>query len=243
MYKLINRWKNLHQPNVKILKCNICDHTNDISSYKKYICNDMFYAGQLVRYQCPNCDVIFGDLRFLNLDLSIIAEDYTDLYSFYNEGDTSKYILHIFNLLNYKNDRSYLDYACGKWNNTINILEKLNYTIHGYDKYVHSGQQNILNDISGKKFDVIYSSNYIEHVIDPINDLAILVDHLNDNGQLLFITGCFEYRHESSHYHTYFFLGRSINILCQKLGIKLILSEKIKFDDGDETIIKIFTKI
>ena len=44
-----------------------CDYCDNIKKYKNLIAKDNFGAGLLIRYKCPNCEVIFGDLRFLNL--------------------------------------------------------------------------------------------------------------------------------------------------------------------------------
>jgi len=38
-------------------------------------------------------------------------------------------------------------------------------------------------------------------------------------------------------------LGKSIQYLCEKLKIREVFSEKIFFEDGDSTIIKVFEKI
>ena len=88
----IIRWKNLQQPNINVLQCYICKYENTINNYSKFEANDIFNAGRLIRYKCPNCDVIFGDLRFLNLPIDEINNDYEDLYSYYKEGDTTQYI-------------------------------------------------------------------------------------------------------------------------------------------------------
>ena len=98
--KMINRWKQLKQPEIVDLQCYICDYKSSISDYKQYTSHDIFNAGDIIRYQCPNCDVIFGDLRFLKLSKEEINDDYTDLYSYYKESDTTKYILEVFDKLN-----------------------------------------------------------------------------------------------------------------------------------------------
>jgi 2-polyprenyl-3-methyl-5-hydroxy-6-metoxy-1,4-benzoquinol methylase len=38
-----------------------------------------------------------------------------------------------------------------------------------------------------QKFDIIYSNNFIEHIIDPLNDIKYLLDLLEKNGILIFI--------------------------------------------------------
>lgn len=241
---LINRWKNLKQPVLENLMCKICNYENTLEQYKIYKTNDIFNAGELIRYQCPNCDVIFGDLRFLNMDKEEISKDYIDLYSYYNEADTSKYILKCLNKINFGKDKVYLDYACGKKMETLNLLNDHNYNVYGYDAYVDNSHNKFIKNINDiKNIDIIYSNNYIEHVIEPFEDLQILIDLLNNNGKLVLISPCWEYCIEFTHYHTFFFLGKSIQYLCEKLKIREVFSEKIFFEDGDSTIIKVFEKI
>ena len=67
---LINRWSKLSQIHPRFLKCPICDYHENIQTFKIYKSNDIFYGGELIRYECPNCNLIFGDLRFLNLSYS-----------------------------------------------------------------------------------------------------------------------------------------------------------------------------
>jgi hypothetical protein len=197
--RLINRWKNIKQLKIDNLQCYICDYYGDISNYKILKTNDIFHAGELIRYQCPVCDVIFGDLRFLTLPLYEINNDYSDLYSYYKEGDTTKYVLQCIDKIDIFKDKSkkYLDYACGDWNKVVETLSKQGYDIKGYDKYVNNN--NILNNIDNLMFDVIYTNNYFEHIIHPIQDLNKIIEHININGYLILITPCCEYVYEYTH--------------------------------------------
>jgi SAM-dependent methyltransferase len=247
--RMINRWKLLDQPKIDDLQCYICDYKSYISNFKIFKSQDIFNAGEIIRYQCPNCDVIFGDLRFLKLSKEQINDDYTDLYSYYKEADTTKYILEVFDRLNLfipdNKNKKILDFACGNWNSIIPIIKSKGFNyVYGYDKYVNSDlsymidEKQLLND----KFDIIYSNNFIEHLIDPINDIKYLLNCLQKNGCLIFITSCFEYCYEFTHFHTFFFIGRSIDKLCKKLNIKMVYSTKIIFKDGVFTTVKIFKK-
>jgi hypothetical protein len=239
----IARWKNLKQPNIEILKCYICDYNNNIDTYKIFKANDIFNAGELIRYKCPECDTIFGDLRFLNFSNKDIKDDYEDVYSYYKEGDTTKYILEIVRKTPFFKDKTlqYLDYACGKWNKLVPQLKNEGYNILGYDKYV-SDNEYILNNIQGKQFDIILNCNFIEHLINPLSDLNEIIGHLNDNGTIIFITQCFEYTIEFTHYHTFFFSDKALNIISKKLNLSFIYSNKFHFNDGQWTIVKAFKK-
>lgn len=209
------------------LTCAICEHTDLNDHFKKLQSNDIFNAGTLIRHQCPNCGLIFGDLRFLSLSEKEIQDDHADLYSYYQEGYTVPFIMNNLNSLNLFENKSlsYLDYACGI-GHMIPILKRLGYDIHGYDKYVTN--DNVLNNIDHMKFDVIYINNFIEHVIHPIDDLKKILVHLNDNGYFIIMSDCLdEYKIEYTHYHVYFYTGNSFNVLCNKLHLDIIESKTI----------------
>ena len=223
----IKRWNNLQQPRPISLNCIICEYTDLNKNFLKLYAKDIFCAGKLIRHKCPNCGLIFGDLRFLNLSEKEINDDHEDVYSYYSEGNTVPYILDNLNSLDiFKNQNlSYLDYACGI-GKMIPILKDKGYNIYGYDKYVKNN--NVLNNIDNKKFDVIYTNNFIEHVINPIEDIKKILLHLNDNGYLIIMSDCFdEYKIEYTHYHLYFYTGNSFNILCDKLNLDIIDSKTV----------------
>jgi len=226
------------------ISCYVCDFNINLPSCKIYKDNDIFEAGELIRYQCPNCDVIFGDLRFLNMPIDEISKDYEDVYSYYEEDDTSKYILEVLNAINLGKQKTYLDYACGKTCKTLNLLNSNGYNVHGFDRYVKMDHPKILSAINDNtKYDVVYSNNFIEHVINPVDDLNKLINLLDTDGKLVMISPCWEYCYSCTHYHTFFFIGKSVKYLCDKLKIKEIYSKKFYFDDNEFTIVKIFEKI
>ena len=243
--RLKQRWIGRVQPNIRQLTCRVCDYNDDIREYGKLIAMDNFGAGQLIRYKCPKCDVIFGDLRFLDLSKEEIGKDYEDHYSSHNEGDTSITIIRMFEILKLQRDATYLDYACGESKKSLEFLNRSGYNVYGYDKYVRSNYDKFLQSLDNKKFDVIYSNNFIEHVIDPIESFEHILRHLDDNGRLILLSPCwsFAYCYEWTHYHTFFFSEKSLGILCKKLNIKQITSYKVKKMIGNATIyIKIFVK-
>lgn len=233
--QLIKRWSVLKQPVLTALECPLCHQNHALNEYNILKANDLFHAGELVRYQCPSCDVIFGDLRFLNLSQGEIDQDYKDLYSYYKEGDTSQYILSTVAALKLKPGKSYLDYACGKWNSHIPQLQAQGFNIRGYDRYVLDYPLE-----PDEKFDVVICNNYIEHVINPIEDVKLMVDRVAPGGVLILVSPCFDYVIDFTHYHTFFFVGRAIQQLEKQLGIKLVKTQHIKFEK-DSTIAKVFT--
>lgn len=240
----IYRWNNITKQDIDNIKCFVCDYFGSTNKYRILKAYDMFNAGEIIRYECPVCETIFGDLRFLNLSRDEIQKDYEDVYSYFNEGDTTNDILYILNNIEFCKDKTkkYLDFACGKWNNVIGNMRNSGYDIIGYDKYVTNGDQYIFNSIDGMKFDIIYNSNYIEHLINPISDISEILSYLNKDGYLIFITQCFEYCIENTHYHTFFFNDKSLKIISDKLNITPVYSNKFIYPNGGFNIVKVFKK-
>lgn len=218
----ILRWSTLTQPILSTLLCPLCKVTNSIKDFKTLEANDMFNAGVIKRYQCPNCDLIFGDLRFLSLTEEEVKADYEDTYSYFAEGNTVPYIsaaLASSEICRNK-DLTYLDWACGI-GSMIPVLTSQGYNITGYDKYVKA--PNVLNELDDLTFDVIYANNFIEHVLDPIKDIKLMLNHLKKGGYLIFISDCMdEYKVEITHFHSYYYVGRSLNLLINELGLKFV---------------------
>jgi len=94
------RWSKLKQPDLINLSCPLCEYDGPIYNYKKYKANDIFGAGIIIRHQCPCCDLLFGDLRFLYLSEEEIQNDYDDTYSYFSEGDGTTSKLDCLNSIN-----------------------------------------------------------------------------------------------------------------------------------------------
>ena len=131
----IQRWKRIEYPSPINLNCIICEYNDLNDNFEKLYSDDIFYAGKLIRHKCPNCGLIFGDLRVLNLSEKEINDDYEDVYSYFTEGNTYQYVLNSLNSINiFKNKNLlYLDYACGT-GSILPILKNEGYNIYGYDK-------------------------------------------------------------------------------------------------------------
>jgi hypothetical protein len=71
----IQRWKNLYYPCPDNLTCVICEYKDLNNNFQKLYSDDLFCAGKLIRHKCPNCGLIFGDLRFLSLSEEEIQKD------------------------------------------------------------------------------------------------------------------------------------------------------------------------
>ena len=235
---LIKRWKNLKQPVLPSLVCPVCGNCANFDSYIIHKATDMFHAGELIRYECLQCDAIFGDMRMLGLSRKEVAADYGDLYSYYKEGDSTKYMLQIFSFFVFPKSKTYLDWACGNSNSHIAKLRTAGYDIDGYDPFVGE-----FKTPPSREYDVVVSNNFIEHVIEPYRDLLQVLRWVKPEGLVLFTSQCWKFEITHTHYHTFYFLGRSIHLLEQRLGMVLLRRELIKFSDGTWTIGMLFQKM
>lgn len=230
----IERWSKLKQPELTELTCIICNNNDLYENFNKIYANDIFCAGTIIRHQCPKCSLIFGDLRFLNLSDEEILKDYEDTYSYFTECDNIDIQFNCINSVNFFSNKNlkYLDYACGT-GKFASFLKNEGYNIIGYDKYVKT--DNVLNDIDNLKFDIIFSNNFIEHLTNPIEQVKTILNHLNYNGYLVFMSDCIDnYGVEFTHFHTYYYLGKSLEILFNTLNLTIIERKTV---DGNKIIV------
>jgi hypothetical protein len=235
----IERWNKLcEQPNIKYITCYVCKYTAEPRGFRRFDAEDMFHAGNLVRYGCPKCQLIFGDLRFLTLSREEISRDYEDVYSYTGEGDTTNIVFEMLKTCNlYDPSLTYLDFACGNWNKVIPIMQQEGFKIKGYDKYVGKYKEK-----PTELFDIVYSCNYIEHVISPFEDIAEMLQFVKPGGKLVLMSSDFEYCIPQTHYHTFFFSDKSLKIICEQLHMKMEHSERFMFPWEGINILKVFRK-
>ena len=239
----IIRWKSINSmyKNPEYLKCFVCFYENSINKFSFLLANDIFNFGTIKRYICPNCDVIFGDLKFILLPRDKIMQDYLDTYSYYKEGTNNLFFIELFKNIEYikKNDKI-IDYGCGNVLTYHKILNEQGYNIDRYDKFVKD--PDMLQTIIPETYDILFNHNVIEHVLDPIADINDMKNCIKKNGYLVISSACWDYCYEYTHFHTFFFLGKSVNYLCEKLNIELMKTIKIS-ELNDNVIIKIFKKL
>lgn len=230
------RWQNIPDPLVTELKCPVCDYFDSIDSFKLLTCMDMFNFGMIKRYQCPQCDLIFGDLKFLALPQTEIQKDYMDTYSYYKEETTNEYFIDLFKGNPYivKNQKI-LDYGCGFTLKYHDILNKQGYDIEKFDKYIKD--KDMIEPFE-EYYDILFSHNLIEHVIHPIDDVKEMIKYVKPGGLLIISSPCWDYCCEHTHFHTFFFIGKSFSIVSAKVKIQEI--DELR---NNETIIKVFKKL
>lgn len=223
---LIERWTYINAKEDSILKnyspqCRICGYSGKSSDFKVMVAQDAFHAGQLIRYTCPRCGVIFGPRKMLELDEEEFAHDYIDLYSYYKEGNTAPIEIGLITGLNPNKKDKYLLYGCRN-DDVIKHFRDQGYNVYGFDPY---GDESPLiirtyEELYQHKFAGIASNDLLEHLKDPVKEIKIMSSILHDGGTMMHATACYRYAIEFTHYHLYFFVGKSIDYICHLTGLQ-----------------------
>jgi len=231
----IERWKLKPFSSLNIpsnLTCPLCQKTNNIETFKRFESYDLFQMDKIVRFQCAECDLIFGDLRVLSLSQDELIQDYKDTYSYFNEGTTDIWFINLFtDILKFPKNKKILDYGSGSTLKYHNVLNNQGFNIDVYDKFLFS------YNLEKNYYDIVFSHNVIEHLINPVDDVNEMLNYLKHDGILVISSPCWNYCYEFTHFHTFFFVNRSVEILISKLN--LLLLDNIETND---TIIKIFKR-
>lgn len=216
-------WRQSRKESAGIVECPICHNRKATELFKKLVSRCIFGGGALQRYECPNCGVIFGPQKMLSLSPQELDRDYRAHYSCYSEGDTNEAVLDTFRHLNPSLGCRYLNYGCGQWSKPLRQIRSQGYDIVGFDPYVADpddpSQITDVRELAGMRFDGIMSHNLLEHLVDPRSSLAFMSSLLAENGVMAHSTECFEYRHEYSRFHLFFFTGRSLDVLSKNSGL------------------------
>jgi|GEM_PF-288476 hypothetical protein len=218
------------------LCCEFCGHTSERADFQVYKTLCVFGGGRLIRYQCPECDIIFGDEKILKLTAEELAEEYKHHYRVYSEGDSSVHEKRAFFALKPKKTGVYLNFGAGDWNTSTADLRAEGWNVYSYEP--HSSDKTESNSeyliqteeqLATMRFDGIFSNNVLEHFRHPDDVLRSMSKFLCDDGRMSHSTPCFEYLYEYTKFHLFFFLGRSKQLLADKA--QLLVEEYIK--DGE----------
>jgi 2-polyprenyl-3-methyl-5-hydroxy-6-metoxy-1,4-benzoquinol methylase len=218
-----------------LLCCSICDYESESSNFKIIDAMDRLIGGKIRRYQCPKCGVIFGPLDFMAMTAEELSAEYSQLYEVYAEGDSTDKEIETFMSLNPKKEKRYLNFGCGVWSKSIEILRSQGWDVWGFDANIIKNADHLVSDISrlkSMKFDGIFTNNLIEHLQDPVNDFLMHKSLISTKDALIaHSTPCYEYSYEYTRFHLHFFTGNSIAVICHKTGLKVqSIKEKPEID-------------
>jgi SAM-dependent methyltransferase len=232
-FQIEDKWKSIDLLEQKLgfaplISCPLCGNRGLSNDYILHTSNCIFLGGVLHRHQCPNCDVIFGPGKMLNLDVERLSGEYISHYQIFSEGDSTESELKAFHLLSPKREGIYLNYGAGSWSQSVQILNDQGWNVHGYDPHV--GDLSMSADIPFRyKYDGVFTNNVIEHFRDPIRELVGIRSLLKPGGLMSHCSPCFEYCYEFTRFHLFFFPGRSRQVLLDLSGF----IEEMYIEDGD----------
>ncbi len=224
---------------MQTINCILCE-----SNAGYPIISEDLYIGR----KCTICDLIFVSPRpTLEAIISIYKNDKSAIYSNPYSSNTFYKLLHskhtIQLLSNYSPTGSILDIGAGGGNFLKQAVSS------GYDPFAIelnknnadyiSKQLNIpceqrpfdLNSFQNISFDIVYHCNLLSHLYDPVKTFLSINSKLNDTGLLFFETGNLgglpdnllnKFDKFDLPDHLFFFGNKSIELLLNKTGFKLI---------------------
>ena len=208
----------------RLRRCPLCDHEDFEDSFPIYRTQCHFGGGELVRFQCPSCDLIFGADKIFQLTDAELTQEYEWHYRVYSEDDSTAQEIRSFHSLNPSKSGIYLNYGAGAWSNTMPLLKAEGWNVYAYEPHAsaHSGNAHIIKDkavLSTMRFDGLFSNNLLEHLRQPVEELVFMQSLLKPNASMSHATPCFAYLYDYTRFHLYFYLGRSREVLARKAGL------------------------
>jgi hypothetical protein len=213
------------------VECPICGRSAARGTFETKTAECMFGGGRLERYLCSGCGCVFGPLKFLCLPAELVDLDYRLLYAGYSEADSTDTEIRAFRSLDPQPGRSYLNWGCGQWSRSIEVLRSEGYDVWGYEPNVPTEQPFVVssrNEIS-PVFDGIYSNNVIEHMFAPLADFGFFRSILKPGAKMAHATPCYRYAYEYTRFHVIFLTGESPDVLARRTGFRLAGRE----EDGE----------
>lgn len=208
------------------LSCPLCGYRSEADKFGKLVASCIFGGGELTRYQCPECDLIFGPEKMLRLSGAELSRDYEWHYQVFTEGDSTIQEVRAFHALMPERDGVYLNWGAGAWSKSVDVLRQDGWNVYGYEPHGSASASGpyLISDkaqLSAMRFDGIFSNNVLEHLRHPVRELTIMRDLLKNGGSMSHATPCFEYLYEFTRFHLFFYLGRSRSILADKAGLRI----------------------
>ena len=225
-WELMHRIERLREP-AQALTCALCGHTAPAEAFTVFESTCIFEGGEILRHQCPQCDVIFGSSLMLSLSAEALTREYEWHYRVFSEGDSTEQELRAFHALKPERDKKYVNWGSGAWSRSIEVLRADGWQVFGFEPHgsaTGEGEAILrsVDDLIALKPDGIYSNNVLEHLRDPVDELKTMSSLLPPGGMMSHATPCFEYRFEFTRFHLFFFLGRSRAFLADRAGLKTV---------------------
>lgn len=206
-------------------KCILCGSETSLISHKKF--------GDF--HKCNNCELISKDEKDY-----ISKENEFKIYNSHNNSlENTKYVEYLCRFLDYavinftNGGKSGLDFGSGPSPVLANILkEKYEYDMDIYDLFYAPEKIFI-----GKKYDLVTSTEVIEHLKNPLEYFNLFANILKPNGILAVMTQFHKNDDKSFldwHYirdrsHISFYTKKTMEYICTKVGLKIIYTDEERY--------------
>ncbi len=204
-------------------RCVVCGYTDASAGYRKHVSECQFGGGRLERYACPKCDTVFGPLKMLDLTPAQLEVEYRALYARYDEANSTEAEIRAFRACGPRPGGAYLNWGCGAWAETIDVLRGEGHDVWGYEPVAKTENPHVVASVDeiSAKFDGIFSNNVIEHFGDPVGEFRRLRGFLKPGAVMVHASPCYELLYENTRFHLAFFLGRSADALAARSGFEV----------------------
>jgi hypothetical protein len=223
-WELFDYLERLMSTNENTETCPLCCHEGSRGTFPVFESQCIFGGGRLTRFQCPECDVIFGAKKMFAMNTAELTQDYESHYKVFHEGDSTEQEIRAFHLLNPTKDGVYLNYGAGGWSKSVQVLRSQGWNVFAFEPHNSAASDfdyllRSKEDLLKIKFDGIFSNNVLEHLRYPVQELTFMGKILKPGAKMSHATPCFEYLYEYTRFHLFFFLGRSKTLLADKAGL------------------------
>lgn len=207
-------------------QCPLCGHEDIDNAFAKFETHCIFGGGNLLRHQCPACDVIFGADKMFQLSSAELSQDYEWHYKVYEEGDSTEQELRAFHSMNPSREGTYLNYGAGAWSRSVQVLRDEGWRVLAFEPHGSASTNadyviSRRSALSAMKFDGVFSNNVLEHLRQPVSELSFMRSLLKPSGRMSVATPCFEYLYEYTRFHLFFYRGRSRVLLAREAGLTI----------------------
>jgi SAM-dependent methyltransferase len=211
--------------------CLVCGRSGRRSDFLVLQERCIFGGGTLERYQCQDCDAVFGPQKCLDLPEEFVSRDYALLYTRYAETNSTDSEVRTFQSLEPRPGGLYLNWGCGAWSSTIPWLRAEGFDVWGFEPTAPASDPHVVakRDQISVCFDGIFSNNVIEHFRDPRRQFEEFRRLLKPGGVMAHSSPCYEYAYAVTRFHTLFLVGRSADVLAERTGFRV----KHRTKDGE----------
>jgi hypothetical protein len=214
------------------LACPVCGRMARRGDLELLVDRCIFGGGRLERFPCAGCGCVFGPKKVLEASEALLKADYTLLYEDYSEADSTESELRAFRSLRPIAGGTYLDWGCGRWSRTVDLLRGQGHDVWGYEPSAPPADGGfVVGDraaITGR-FDGLFSNNVIEHMLRPLEEFRFFHEILKPGGRMAHASPCYRYAYPFTRFHTVFLTGDSPAVLAERGGFRVVDRE----EDGE----------